>query len=184
MNTNAPGSVPLGLEVRRIHRLEFQRHREPRSSTPRDAEWPQDRSELAQRQVARIGVFGSMARGEATAQSDIDVLVGLDLPTNHQPPFDCSPTPSSNNRKYGSNRNRLLRACAPFASVRSTRFAVSAAYVRPQDRRSQEEREHLEQEPPHTAMCGPRRTRSGCWSGWHCRLRVPSCQQTVRDCRP
>ena len=34
-------------------------------------------SELAQRHVARIGVFGSMARGEATAQSDIDVLVEM-----------------------------------------------------------------------------------------------------------
>ena len=35
---------------------------------------------------------------------------------NPQPPFDCSPAPSSNNRKYGSNRNRLLRAC-PVISV-------------------------------------------------------------------
>jgi predicted nucleotidyltransferase len=34
-------------------------------------------SELAQRHVARIGVFGSMARGEATPQSDIDVLVEM-----------------------------------------------------------------------------------------------------------
>ena len=34
-------------------------------------------SELAQRHVARIGVFGSIARGEATPQSDIDVLVEM-----------------------------------------------------------------------------------------------------------
>jgi predicted nucleotidyltransferase len=34
-------------------------------------------SELTQRHVARIGVFGSMARGDATPQSDIDVLVEM-----------------------------------------------------------------------------------------------------------
>ena len=34
-------------------------------------------SELARRHVARIGVFGSIARGEATPQSDIDVLVEM-----------------------------------------------------------------------------------------------------------
>jgi len=33
--------------------------------------------ELAVRHVARIGVFGSLARGEATTDSDIDVLVEL-----------------------------------------------------------------------------------------------------------
>jgi predicted nucleotidyltransferase len=34
-------------------------------------------AELAQRHVARIGVFGSIARGEETPQSDIDVLVEM-----------------------------------------------------------------------------------------------------------
>ncbi len=33
--------------------------------------------ELSARHVARIGVFGSLARGEATPDSDIDVLVEL-----------------------------------------------------------------------------------------------------------
>ncbi len=34
----------------------------------------------SQNDVAKIGVFGSMARGEATAQSDIDLLVKFSKP--------------------------------------------------------------------------------------------------------
>jgi predicted nucleotidyltransferase len=33
--------------------------------------------ELARRNVARIGVFGSVARGDSTPDSDIDVLVQM-----------------------------------------------------------------------------------------------------------
>ena len=33
--------------------------------------------ELAQRNVARIGVFGSVARGDSTPDSDLDVLVQM-----------------------------------------------------------------------------------------------------------
>ncbi len=35
------------------------------------------RPELTRRHVLRVGVFGSVARGEATAHSDIDVLVEM-----------------------------------------------------------------------------------------------------------
>ena len=57
----------------------------------RDSEWTKERilEELSQREsefalrfgVRRIGIFGSRARGDATATSDIDVLVEMDKPT-------------------------------------------------------------------------------------------------------
>ena len=57
----------------------------------RDSEWTKERilEELPQREsefalrfgVRRIGIFGSRARGDATATSDIDVLVEMDKPT-------------------------------------------------------------------------------------------------------
>jgi predicted nucleotidyltransferase len=38
-------------------------------------------SELAAFGVRRIGLFGSYARGEATPESDMDILVEMDAPT-------------------------------------------------------------------------------------------------------
>ena len=39
------------------------------------------RQQLRQLGVKRVGVFGSFARGQPTAQSDVDILVELDEPT-------------------------------------------------------------------------------------------------------
>jgi len=47
-------------------------------------EFPFDTNKLIeicrQNDVAKIGVFGSMARGETTTQSDIDLLVNQPIP--------------------------------------------------------------------------------------------------------
>ena len=45
-------------------------------------ELAQLKPEIARRfSVKRIGVFGSFARGEETAESDVDILVSLEEPT-------------------------------------------------------------------------------------------------------
>ena len=41
----------------------------------------QHRDELAEFGVQRIGLFGSYVRGEATLESDMDILVEMDAPT-------------------------------------------------------------------------------------------------------
>ena len=41
-----------------------------------------NKDEIARRfSVRRIGLFGSLIRGEATAKSDVDILVEMDNPT-------------------------------------------------------------------------------------------------------
>jgi len=76
LSTSHPGTAHRAVELR----LRLDGLGEPPTCDAIVAELRQHQADLAEHGVARLAVFGSVARGEATPESDVDLLVAFGRP--------------------------------------------------------------------------------------------------------